>query len=238
MVEFSKEKSRKSGYRNQCKVCAKKYWDANKIKFAAKKLIYRNINKEKIAIKNSQWNQLNKVRNARVKAKYIEANREKIKSRQAAYQRANAEKLTAYRAEYYQLNKEKTAQYARDHRSEINAQHKNRRSLDLCFKLAGNLRSRLRLAISNNQKSGSAVRDLGCSVEELKLHLESKFQPGMSWENWSRQGWHIDHIKPLASFDLTDRNQFLQACHFTNLQPLWAIDNFKKSDIISQEVSF
>lgn len=79
-------------------------------------------------------------------------------------------------------------------------------------------------------KSGSAIRDLGCSMEELKVYLESKFQPGMSWDNYSFTGWHIDHIIPLSSFDLTDPEQFKQACHYTNLQPLWAEDNFKKSN--------
>lgn len=90
------------------------------------------------------------------------------------------------------------------------------------------MRSRVGDAIRNGQKAGSAVRDLGCTVEELKKHLESRFRPGMTWENWSPTGWHIDHIKPLASFDLTDRAQFLQACCYTNLQPLWAEDNLKK----------
>jgi len=62
--------------------------------------------------------------------------------------------------------------------------------------------------------------------------LESKFQPDMNWDNWASDGWHIDHIKPLASFDLTDREQLLIACHYTNLQPLWAKDNIAKSDKI------
>ena len=78
--------------------------------------------------------------------------------------------------------------------------------------------------------AGSAVRDLGCTIEELKLYLAAKFQPGMSWENWSFAGWHIDHIRPLASFDLTDSAQFKLAVHYTNLQPLWAKDNFSKGD--------
>ena len=95
------------------------------------------------------------------------------------------------------------------------------------------MRNRLRCAIKGNFKSGSAVKDLGCSIDELKTYLESKFKPGMYWDNWSYDGWHIDHIKPLASFDLTDRKQLLEACHYTNLQPLWAKDNLIKSDSVS-----
>lgn len=101
-----------------------------------------------------------------------------------------------------------------------------RRKTDILFKLAFDLRCRLRLALKNGQKRGSAVKDLGCTVAELKAHLESHFLPGMTWENHGK--WHIDHKKPLASFDLTDRQQFFEACHYTNLQPLWAEDNFRK----------
>lgn len=57
-------------------------------------------------------------------------------------------------------------------------------------------------------------------------HLESLFKPGMSWENHGE--WHIDHILPLASFDLTDEQQAAKACHYTNLQPLWASENMSK----------
>jgi len=99
-------------------------------------------------------------------------------------------------------------------------------------KLKDRLRSRIRNCVKSERKSGSAIRDLGCTIEELKLYLESKFQPGMTWDNWSRCGWHIDHVVPLASFDLTDPEQFKQACHYTNLQPLWAKDNLSKSDRI------
>ena len=88
------------------------------------------------------------------------------------------------------------------------------------------------MALKGNYKNGSAVKDLGCSIDELKTYLESKFQLGMTWDNWSKDGWHIDHIKPLSSFDLTDKKQLLEACHYTNLQPLWATDNLSKGDKI------
>ena len=95
-------------------------------------------------------------------------------------------------------------------------------------KLSLRLRTRLRVALKHHYKAGSAVRDLGCSVPELKQYLESKFQPGMTWDNWSHSGWHIDHIKPLAKFDLSNQEELLKACHYSNLQPLWAKDNLSK----------
>ena len=106
---------------------------------------------------------------------------------------------------------------------------RTRYQTDIEFKLAKNLRSRVRSAIQNQQKAGSAVSDLGCTVAELKSHLELRFVDGMSWDNYGE--WHIDHIEPLSKFDLTDRKQFLSACHYTNLQPLWAQDNWKKSNL-------
>jgi len=103
---------------------------------------------------------------------------------------------------------------------------------DIDYRLRQNLRKRLCKAIKINQKAGSAVRDLACSIEELKRYLESQFQEGMTWENWGRgkDCWHIDHIKPLASFDLTEEEQFKKACHYSNLQPLWEEDNLEKSN--------
>jgi hypothetical protein len=99
-----------------------------------------------------------------------------------------------------------------------------------CRRLKVDLRCRVNRAIKSNYKVGSAVRDLDCSIEYLKRYLESKFQPGMSWDNRGRHGWYIDHIKPLNSFNLADSCQFKLACHYTNLQPLWARDNMAKGD--------
>ncbi len=97
------------------------------------------------------------------------------------------------------------------------------------------LRQRIRLSLQRFMNStdkparpGSAVRDLGCSILEFRAYIEALFQPGMEWKNWGRKGWHLDHIRPLASFDLTDREQFLVACHYTNYQPLWWRDNILK----------
>jgi hypothetical protein len=117
----------------------------------------------------------------------------------------------------------------RDHLRESGRRYeRNRCATDPNYRLAVALRKRLCEAIKSNAKAGSAVRHLGCSIPHLKKHLEARFQPGMSWENWGRMTWHIDHIRALATFDLENPAEFRQAVHYTNLQPLWAADNLRK----------
>jgi hypothetical protein len=128
-----------------------------------------------------------------------------------------------YHKQWQQNNAVSYAKYHRQYQAK-------REKRDPCYKISRYLRKRLASALQDNAKVGSAVNDLGCSVEELKTYLESKFQPGMTWDNWSPDGWHIDHVKPLICFNLTDPSQYKQACHYTNLQPLWAVDNLKKHD--------
>lgn len=103
----------------------------------------------------------------------------------------------------------------------------------ICKKIAINLRSRFSEMIRGKNKCGSAVKDLGCSIEEFRVHLESQFEPWMNWDNYgkynkNRKTWHIDHIRPLSSFDLSNRSQLLKACKYTNLQPMLAKDNLSK----------
>lgn len=118
-----------------------------------------------------------------------------------------------------------------------NKYSRERYAKDINFRLRIILRARLRAALKYNCKIGSAVRDLGCSIEDFKLYIESKFQEGMTWDNYSYEVWHIDHIKPLASFDLTIREEFLKACHYSNLQPMWAKENLTKKDKIEENIS-
>jgi hypothetical protein len=103
---------------------------------------------------------------------------------------------------------------------------KTRYNTDLNFKLTHIIRKTVNRGIF--KKQSSSVKSLGCSVGELRSHLESMFKSGMSWDNHGR--WHIDHIRPLSSFDLNDPSQFNEACHYKNLQPLWAIDNISKGN--------
>lgn len=100
------------------------------------------------------------------------------------------------------------------------------------FRLKVLLRSRIRDTLNGNYKIGSSIKDLGCTVNELINHLESLFEPGMTWKNYGckKNNWSLDHIKPLSKFDLTKRNEFLEACHYKNLQPMWHIENIKKGN--------
>ncbi|MCR4261112.1 MAG: hypothetical protein NUV96_02170 [Candidatus Colwellbacteria bacterium] len=105
---------------------------------------------------------------------------------------------------------------------------RNRLTIDPQYKLARTLRRRLYKALKHNEKNGSAVRDLGCTIKELRVYIEQQFQPGMTWANWAFDGWHIDHRRALSLFDLTKREEILEACHFTNLQPMWQFENLSK----------
>ena len=173
--------------------------------------------KERRKAYRKAWREVNKD-----KAKsYRDVNKDRIKAYKKAYREANKDRIKEKDKIYYESNKDKIFSY-----------YKNRLKTDIQYKLRHNLRARLKLAINNNQKIGSAVKDLGCTISELKSYLESKFSSGMTCDNWALDGWHIDHIKPLNRFDLTDRNQLLEACNYTNLQPLWATDNLIKSDKI------
>jgi hypothetical protein len=79
-------------------------------------------------------------------------------------------------------------------------------------------------------KDRKSIELVGCTIQELCDHLEKQFTDGMSWSNRGVKGWHIDHKRPCSSFDLTDQKQLLECFHYTNLQPLWAVDNLKKSN--------
>lgn len=143
----------------------------------------------------------------------------RLRAKKKRYRDKNKEKIKKYQ----QNNKQKLHNYMKEYRKE-------RYDKDIQFRISTILRSRLGKAIKDEFKIGSAIKDLGCSIIELKSYLESKFLTGMSWDNYGLEGWHIDHIKPLSAFDLSDRKQMLEACHYTNLQPLWAKDNLSKSD--------
>ncbi len=157
--------------------------------------------------------------NARSKV-YAQQNKETIAARSKIYRDTNKELVLGRTKSWRLRNKEKVLAYSK-------AYFKKADKTSTIY-LASTLRRRLCISIRKHCKTGSAVQDLGCSIEEFKDYIASKFSPGMSWDNWGKSGWHIDHIKPLASFNLSQREQLLQAVHYTNMQPLWAKDNYRK----------
>ena len=98
-----------------------------------------------------------------------------------------------------------------------------KRKTDPIFRAHDNLRKRLKKLLNGKQLS---TRSVGCGRDQLKKHLESKFQPGMTWDNHKFKGWHIDHIIPLSSAKTPE--EMIKLNHYTNLQPLWWLDNIKK----------
>lgn len=168
----------------------------------------------------------------------------KMKELCAAWYLKNKEKVAKqafrWRTENPERYKETQAKRYRENKPEIQRKatirQRERYNDDENFRIAHILRARLTSSIKGQPRAGSFVRDLGCSIPELVDHLEKQFQPGMNWENHTKNGWHIDHIIPLNTLDLTNREQFLKACHYTNLRPIWAIENMSRpkdgSDIL------
>lgn len=109
----------------------------------------------------------------------------------------------------------------------------HRRATDVLFQIKELMRSRLKNALQGKKKSESAMNLVGCSADELKAHLESTFQDGMTWDNQGE--WHIDHIVPCVAFDLEDPVE-QQACfYYKNLQAMWALDNSRKGGSYTKE---
>lgn len=134
-------------------------------------------------------------------------------------------KKREYKKEYKKLNPEKTSKQKMKYKTE-------RMKRDSTFKIIHRLRTRILLVLHGKKKAESSMNLLGCTAEHLKKHLEEQFKDDMSWENYGIRGWHIDHIKPCASFDLSIIEEQKECFHYTNLQPLWWHENLAKSDKI------
>lgn len=125
-------------------------------------------------------------------------------------------------------------------KEKIRLNYQFRKATDVQYKLKKICKDRLRNAIKrlkiklniDIQKCAKTHELLGCSIDELKKHIESQWQKNMTWNNhgFGNENWHIDHIKPCSSFDLTKPDQQKACFHYTNLQPLWQIDNLSKGD--------
>lgn len=161
-----------------------------------------------------------------------ERNKDKMKARAAERYERNKDEIRIKAAERYERNKSRirTDEWLK-HRSAVRSRwHKKKRLTDINYRIKVNMRNRLNDAIRGCSKAASTMDLVGCSADDLKEHLESQFTDGMSWDNYGFYGWHIDHIKPCAAFDLTLESEQKLCFHYSNLQPLWAEDNLRKSD--------
>jgi hypothetical protein len=135
----------------------------------------------------------------------------------------NSAELYEKKKEYIKKNKRKVLDRQKRYFVE-------RSKIDPIFKLSNILRSRVRNFMKSKNISKKINKDItemvGCNPTKLKEHIEKQFVDGMSWKNHGQKGWHLDHIIPLVSAKTEE--ELYKLNHYTNLQPLWAIDNLKK----------
>lgn len=200
---FREDKRLISGLSTYCKPC-----------LVEKSALWRKNNRDKYLLSSREAYQRNRSK--------------KLKQRKMAYQKnidIERAKGRGSRKRYYKENRDLII-----HKQSIYEYKRLQKFPHL--RVIANLRRRLHHAIVNGCKSKTTVSLLGCNPEQLKQHIESQFKKGMNWKNYGYRGWHVDHIIPLSSFDLTRESEQMKACHYTNLQPMWAEDNIRKSDKI------
>lgn len=186
---------------------------------------FSRVDKEKNAKRmeyQRAWRLKNKARLREIGIAYKANNREYFNGKSRAARAKKAGKVTTF-----QLRGKRRCEKRRTH-GEYSA---DRRKIDPAFKTMLSMRTRVAAAVrrDKSKKASGLTELLGCSPQELKRHIEKQWKAGMSWENYGRKGWHIDHIKPCAAFKLTDPAQQILCFHFSNLQPLWWIENLTKA---------
>jgi len=166
--------------------------------------IYSSIHKKEILLKAKDWYLLHK---------------EERKEYMKKYNRINLSEIALNQHQKYLKNKSKNRIWSKDY-------VRNRCKTDICYRLKRYLSNRIYYALKDISKSESTMKLVDCSIEFLKSFLESKFTVGMSWDNYGK--WHVDHIQPCITFDLSKPSEQLKCFNYTNLQPLWAKDNLRK----------
>lgn len=168
---------------------------------------------------------------------YYLKNRDRLLKMRQEWRLKNPEYLKKYEKERYAKNpefhKKRHQEYSKNNREKVNKYIRDKYSNDLQFKFKCVLRSRLLIALKGKQKSDRTLKLIGCTIPVLKIHIENQFEKGMTWDNWEYYGWHIDHIIPISLFDLTNKEEVLKACHYTNLHPMWQLENQSKSNKIT-----
>lgn len=226
-----------------------KWYERNRERIAQQTKEYRERNQDVLRIKRREYNQTNQERNKQRCRDYYLRNKERLTSWQKEYNAENAltiadrnreyrrKNYTAVRAQqkkYEVENSDKIREYKRawtkrnrKRLTEMSRSRQRERMKDPLYRLKRNLRTRLHHALAGLHKTDRTMTLVGCSLNELKQHIESRFKSGMNWDNYGK--WHVDHIKPCAAFDLSDEKNQRECFHYTNLQPLWAEDNLRKS---------
>jgi len=241
------QKKRKIYYENNKEEIAKKskeFYSLNKDKVSEKSKRYREKVKDLISIKSKIYRENNKEKLIEKSKNYYLKNKEilslkakeyrnrpdvkeKIKIKDKIYKEKNKEKLKEYR----EKNKLRIREYSR-----IRCNEKSK--TDISFKILKNLRSRIRFALKKGEikKADTTENLLGCSVPNFKKYFTSLFKENMTWNDFMNGKIHIDHIIPCSKFDLRDEEQQRICFHYTNLQPLWGIDNLKKGTKIIDNI--
>ena len=166
-------------------------------------------------------------------------NIEQRKEYEKEYRLKNKERIRGVKKEYYLKNIEhykeyrlKTKEYQKEwslkNREYLRGYERNKYRTNINFKLRRICRTRIRQALKGISKSAHTMELIGCTIDELRRHIESLFEPWMTWENQGLGGWDIDHIKAMTKFDLTDPEQQHACCNWSNLQPMEHIANIKK----------
>lgn len=226
---FVEDRSNIDGLGVICKKCRevrriykKEYRKKNKVNIRAYNKKYAEDHCEYIAQYRSQYYQKNKDQIILQHKEYTGRPKiiKKLANYNKDYRRKNKDQLREYEKNRYPKRKN----YLRDY-------CKMRWDTDIEYRIISNLRSRLYLAIKHckTKKSDHSMKLIGCSIKKLIKHLESQFDDKMTWDNYGYYGWHIDHIKPCALFDLTKPKEQRKCFNYKNLQPLWGPDNWSKN---------
>lgn len=195
--------------------------------------------KDKLKLYKQVWRERHPQKVREENRKYRENNSEKIKEYAKKYrEKKKAQKLTLTVSPKQQLTAEERKAKRREAKKKHYAKYPGKLAAEKKkrydrlkntpeFKITRNLRKRLKKVLKKKTQLGDFVNLIGCSVTELKLHLESQFQEGMNWDNYGE--WHIDHIKPICAFNLNDALEVARINHYTNLRPLWKEENCAKA---------
>ena len=225
VCEFHKHKGTNDGYYTICKLCRKPI---------SKK--YLEENKDLISIRRSKKYYENHEENLLKDRERIKNEREKRLVMSKRYYENNQEKVKEYQKKHYELNKEKYIKKAREweinnrekKNKMTNERNKIRKKEDILFRLKTKLKTDIYISLKRRKKSKKLEDIIGLSLDEYKKYIENQFEDWMTWENWGLYTWHIDHIIPLSSVKTEEEVYLLW--HYSNLRPLSASENLKKSN--------